>query len=556
MRLARMCRKAFNLLIGMLAVAAVFFGCGNQNPTTETYPLAVGTLVPSVTELAPTAVWPSVTPTAMRAEPTPTGVTGPSATVTAIPGSIPVGHEPVQAQTATVAQTVIPSSAENDTYSAWPDHTVTPTVSPTPLALADPSVTSTVRPTPTPSIQASPTPPTTFSPSLPDVSPTQIFISLQELTQRYSPRESGTHEELEAALHLEERLKGLDFETSIQEFSFEHTVADIEVVSAFNIDPIAPRAIPIVGSVKGEASGLLVDVNRAYQEDIPEDGLEGQIALMKLGGGITVTEKTERVAAAGAVGAIIANYEPGLFHAWLPVQSEIPAAAVGLEAHRTITWVMLEHGDLNASISVHDATKKSQNIIADRSVAMNGDRTVIVGAHYDTVPETDGASDNGSGVSALLAIAQHVAGTDYPFNVRVILFGAEEPGLFGSRHYVGTLTSPELEDTIAMLNFDSLGSGERLGRSGSDGLVDRAGQLAKELGKRVDHYVDLPLNSDHAPFMEVGVPALRILSNNQDNINAPRDVMRHINPDLLGSAVELGIGMLDLLAFTNDERSE
>ena len=147
MRLARMCRKAFNLLIGMLAVAAVFFGCGNQNPTTETYHLAVGTLVPSVTELAPTAVWPSVTPTAMRAEPTPTamraeptptamraeptptGVTGPSATVTAIPGSIPVGHEPVQAQTATVAQTVIPSSAENDTYSAWPDHTVTPTVS-------------------------------------------------------------------------------------------------------------------------------------------------------------------------------------------------------------------------------------------------------------------------------------------------------------------------------------------------------------------------------------------------------------------------------------------
>ena len=67
-----MCRRAVNLLNGNLAVGTDFVGCDNQKPTPETYPLAVGTLVPSITEFAPAVVWPSVTPNAIRAEPMPT----------------------------------------------------------------------------------------------------------------------------------------------------------------------------------------------------------------------------------------------------------------------------------------------------------------------------------------------------------------------------------------------------------------------------------------------------------------------------------------------------
>ena len=52
------------------------------------------------------------------------------------------------------------------------------------------------------------------------------------------------------------------------------------------------------------------------------------------------------------------------------------------------------------------------------------------------MPNSEGASDNGSGLSTLLTIAAHTADRDYPFTVRIILFGAEEIGLFGSRYYV------------------------------------------------------------------------------------------------------------------------
>ena len=66
---------------------------------------------------------------------------------------------------------------------------------------------------------------------------------------------------------------------------------------------------------------------------------------------------------------------------------------------------------------------------------------VILGAHYDTVEDTQGASDNGSGLATLLTVATHIAERDYPFDVRIVLFGTEEFGLVGSRHYAENMSS-------------------------------------------------------------------------------------------------------------------
>ena len=35
-----------------------------------------------------------------------------------------------------------------------------------------------------------------------------------------------------------------------------------------------------------------------------------------------------------------------------------------------------------------------------------------------------------------MTVARHIAERDYPFDVRIVLFGAEEEGLFGSKQYV------------------------------------------------------------------------------------------------------------------------
>ncbi len=60
------------------------------------------------------------------------------------------------------------------------------------------------------------------------------------------------------------------------------------------------------------------------------------------------------------------------------------------------------------------------------------DRVLVVGAHYDTVPGTPGANDNGSGVAALVALARLLRGRALRRTVRLVGFVNEEPPYFQS----------------------------------------------------------------------------------------------------------------------------
>ena len=68
-------------------------------------------------------------------------------------------------------------------------------------------------------------------------------------------------------------------------------------------------------------------------------------------------------------------------------------------------------------------------------------QAVLLMAHYDTVPQSPGANDNGSGVAAMLEIARLLAGNSYSSTLRFVAFANEEPPFFyseemGSRVYV------------------------------------------------------------------------------------------------------------------------
>lgn len=404
--------------------------------------------------------------------------------------------------------------------------------------------------TPLPRPTATPAPTVVSTPAASSVLADEVYETLEELTKDYSPRQSATDEELEAAQHLRGRLSDLGYDTSLQDFSVTQTLASVELASPTGDAPDAPRALPISESLQGIATGLLADVGRAFEEDIPTEGLEDRIALIERGD-ITFEEKVKRVAEAGAVGAIVFNNERGLFFGRFADQPSIPAVAISQADGRELLD-LVEQGDLGATVSVGDETSPSRNVIADKRAAADTDRTVIVGAHYDTVPNSEGASDNGSGISTVLTIADHIADRSYPFDVRIILFGAEEIGLFGSRHYADNMSQEEIDNTIAMLNFDAFGSGTRLGISGDGELVDRALQIGDKLGLTLFHEGEMTgWVSDHAPFSNVGIPVMWMVSNDLSRINSPRDEIRHVNPELLGRAAEIGILMVEWLGEEN-----
>ena len=118
----------------------------------------------------------------------------------------------------------------------------------------------------------------------------------------------------------------------------------------------------------------------------------------------------------------------------------------------------------------------------------------------------------GSGLAALLTVARHIADRDYPFDVRIVLFGTEEYGLLGSEHYVENMSLQEIDSTTAMLNFDALGSGITLHAIGDYDLTSRAIEVGREMGAPISLEGSRGATSDHAPFQEVGIPTLFLSS--------------------------------------------
>ncbi len=406
------------------------------------------------------------------------------------------------------------------------------------------------RPTPTPGAAlVLPTPE-------PSVLADEAYAVLSTLTTQYSPRESITDEEVEAALYLQKNLESLGYETLLQEFNTPRFfIPELNLTSGegepiLNTEEFHVNPVPVILEENDSSTGLVTDVGDAREEDIPDDGLAGMVPLIEIGA-TTFREQIDRVAEAGAPGAIVTSAElddiliPFTYRPTIPVFWLSPADV------RTVLRLIEQDERVSATLNANmKYAAVSQNVVATMRKRADDEprRQVILGAHYDTVEDTQGASDNGSGVSALMTVARHIAERDYPFDIRIVLFGAEEYGLLGSEHYVDNMSQVEIDSTIVMLNFDALGSGNTLNAIGDFDLVSKAIEIGKDLGAPIALEGTRGASSDHAPFAEVGIPVLFLSSNDLSRINSPEDTIDHINPDLIGYAAEIGIAMLDSLA--------
>ena len=422
---------------------------------------------------------------------------------------------------------------------------------PSPTQIPPTSTATAVPPSPT-STPLPPTPTATAVPAPPDQATDtpleeKTFSFLEHLTAEYSPRESATDEELAAAHFLRNRLEDLGYDVYIQDFDVSRLLAKVEYSPGSAAGPDVIETQPIVGSFEGSGTGNLADVGMAFEEDIPSQGLDGKVALIERGT-ITFQEKVNRVAEAGAVAAIVFNNQQGNFRGAFRSQSQIPAVSFTRADGQKLLDLM-NQGETSAIVSVQPTFLPSRNVIAEKPGNSESGGTVIVGAHYDTTPDTQGANDNGSGLSVVMTMAELTADTEYPFTVKFVLFGSEEIGLFGSRHYVDALTEQDIEDTIAMLNFDVPGSGERLDFIGSRELTDHATDIVADIGaKAADAGLPEGVGSDHTPFHQAGIPVIFILADDLSRINSPRDDIEWINPTLMGWSADIGIQLLDRLA--------
>ena len=318
------------------------------------------------------------------------------------------------------------------------------------------------------------------------------------------------------------------------------------------------NAYRIALSGEGVAEGAVVDAGGGFEGDIPAGGLDGKIALIERGT-ITFEEKVRRVADAGAVGAIVFNNVPGPFWGRLASRADIPAASLDREAGLRLRNA-ISAGEIRATVAARPIVSQSRNLVAQAADGGGAaDKpTVIIGAHYDTVADTQGANDNGSGVAALMEVAKRAGARNYPFAVKFVLFGAEETGLHGSVRYVEEMGADEIADTLAMLNLDVVGSGGGFEAMGDSALARTAREAGAEIGERVSAIPSesAEFTSDHAPFASVGIPALFLMADDMSRINSPQDALRYVNPKLPGASAEIVLRMLDRLAARAGAESE
>jgi Zn-dependent M28 family amino/carboxypeptidase len=86
---------------------------------------------------------------------------------------------------------------------------------------------------------------------------------------------------------------------------------------------------------------------------------------------------------------------------------------------------------------------------------------IVIGAHYDTVPGTPGANDNGSGVAALLALADAMKDLQTRRTIRWVAFLNEEPPYFQTEQmgsYIYARACHHRGDEVAaMLSLETIG---------------------------------------------------------------------------------------------------
>ena len=182
-----------------------------------------------------------------------------------------------------------------------------------------------------------------------------------------------------------------------------------------------------------------------------------------------------------------------------------------------------------------EAKGKAQNVVATIEGTDLKDEIVAFSAHYDSVPYSPGAWDNGTGSITILELMHYFAENKPRRTVKFIWCGSEEIGLVGSREYCKA-HKDEMDQYIFNINFDMTGvtlGYEYFCCSASEEVRHALEYMAKVENYAVETKMDL-YASDSTSFAIAGVPSCsfaRLAPRGGAVIHDHRDTMEHLDPD-------------------------
>ncbi|MBE9013477.1 M28 family peptidase [Pseudanabaenaceae cyanobacterium LEGE 13415] len=347
-----------------------------------------------------------------------------------------------------------------------------------------------------------------------------LFADAQALIS-LGARVAGTPTAERASELLIDRYKKLGYEVEVQTFTYPKF---FDAGSSLSIDGKTIEAWAMVRSIAGNPSGRLVAVpNYGKPEDFKTVDVRNQIAIVKRGGGVQFIQKIENAAAAGAIGVLIVNNQPGNIRGMLMKPSTIPAASLPQDVGTSLLE-QAQKTTVQATLTVKaQPDALGRNVIAHLPNVKQP--KLIIGGHFDSVENSPGANDNASGTAVVLGIARSLAKSPAAKQIWFMAFDGEEDGLKGSEAFVDRATQPFLSGLKAMLNFDMVGVNDRLLLDGSGTMTSIAQSITGDVNSSRFG------GSDHASFKSKNVSTLFFFRGKDPNYHSPND--KTVDPRLL-----------------------
>jgi hypothetical protein len=141
--------------------------------------------------------------------------------------------------------------------------------------------------------------------------------------------------------------------------------------------------------------------------------------------------------------------------------------------------------------------------------------TLVVGAHYDTLPGSPGATDNATGIGLLLEVAGRLREVETPATIVFVAFGAHWQQAAGASFFVERLEDFERDVLLGMIDLDTVAGGGELvvyGPEGDGAWLRGALAIAAERSGVTLTEAVAAAGGEHAAFAAGGVPYAGLVS--------------------------------------------
>ncbi len=182
---------------------------------------------------------------------------------------------------------------------------------------------------------------------------------------------------------------------------------------------------------------------------------------------------------------------------------------------------------------------------------------VVIGAHHDCVYVNVGAIDNGSGTTTVVELAHQLAQTEPARTIRLLTYGGEEDGLFGSTAYVEAHQEEIEKDCVACLNFDMPHVNLERDNRGTitpdnedrfdviEAIIDQIYEGNPSLDETFNYSIALmahpgEVGTDSMPFALVGIETCNFWGSGCWEYHCYLEDMSHFVPEGLEMAVLIG----------------